>query len=115
MFEMNDGQRESQESRRPGRVPTQVSPRSEDVDQHNILEHSQCRSWFPHCVVGRGVGQRHVASEKVSVSLPMIMMDYGYMNGVGSGAESEASQTTGAVDENNLPIFVMNEKRSKTL
>ena len=102
-------------SLRPGRVPTQVSPRSEDVDQHNILEHRQCRSWFPHCVVGRGVGKRHVASEKVCVSLPMIMMDYGYMNGVGSGAESEASQTTGAVDENNLPIFVMNEKRSKTL
>ena len=45
----------------------------------------------------------------------MIMMDYGYMNGVGSGAEVEASQTTGAVDENNLPIFVMNDKRSKTL
>ena len=112
--DMNDGQSEGQDSRRPGRVPTQVLPRSEEVDQHNILGHSQCRSWFPHCVVGRRVGQRHVASEKVSVSLPMVMMDYGYMNGVGSDAESEASQATGAVDENNVPIFVMND-RSKTL
>ena len=45
----------------------------------------------------------------------MIVMDNGCVNGVGLGSESEASQGTKAVDEDDQPVLVMNEKRSKTL
>ena len=45
----------------------------------------------------------------------MTMMDYGNMYGVVLGAESEASQSQGAVGENILPILVVKDERSKTL
>ena len=45
----------------------------------------------------------------------MTMMDNGDMYGVVLGAESEASQSTGAVGENVLPILVMKDERLKTL
>ena len=83
----------AKEARRPRRTPT---PLLLSCEEHNILEHSQYRSWFTHCVVGRGFGQRHVASEQESGGVPKIMMDYGYMNGVGLGAASQASQATGS-------------------
>ena len=86
-----------------------------EVDEHNILGHSHYRSWCPPCVVGRGVGQRHVASEEESGALPMIVIDCGFWKGVGLGAKSEARQATGAAVENTLRIFVMKDKRSKTL
>ena len=45
----------------------------------------------------------------------MIVMNFGYVNGVALGSESEASHGTGAVDEEDQPILVMNDKRSKSL
>ena len=58
-----------------------MPPNSEEVDEHHILGHSWYRTWCPHCVVGCGVGQRHVASEEKSGTLPMIKVDYGYHSG----------------------------------
>ena len=95
----------SHSARRTRRMPTPELPSNEEVGEHPILGLSQYRSWCPHCVVGRGVGQRHVASEEESGALPMITMDYGQMNGVGLGADSEASQATGTVDDDNFPIL----------
>ena len=60
---MDDGGSESQDAHRPRRVPTLVRQSSEVFDERNILVHSKYRSRCLHCVVGRGVGQRHVAFE----------------------------------------------------
>ena len=89
--EMEDERSESQEAHRPRRIPSPMLPSSEEVD-----------------------AELDIAEEK-SGAFPMTMMDYGNMYGVVLGAESEASQSTGAVGENVLPILVMKNKRSETL
>ena len=108
-----DGQ--SEEVHRPRRIPTPLLPSQDEIDEHNVLGHSQYRSWCPHCVAGRGVGQRHVAVQEEPGALPSILSHYGYMNGKGIGTESEVSEATGAVEENNLPILIIKDKRSKTI
>ena len=75
--------------------------------EHNILGHVQYRSWCAHCVGSRGVGQRHTSVNKEEqTAKPTILSDYGYMNGV-EDSRTSLSEATGAVDENNLPISIM--------
>ena len=74
----------------------------------------QYRSWCPHCVASRAAGQRHLSVKEAATEKPQILSDYGYMNGSGVG-ESALEEETGAVDEANLPILVLKDKRSGTL
>ena len=110
-----DHETESEEAYKPRRIPTPILPSQEEVDEHNIMGHVQYRSWCPHCVAGRGVGQRHVPVEDEPGQLPKILSDYGYMNGQGKGEESRASEETGAADRDNLPILVVKDKKTKTI
>lgn len=79
--------------------------------------HALYRSWCPHCVASRATGQRHVATEnpEEETAVPKVMSDYGYMNGDGVGEQTPAAELSGAVDENNLPILVLKDRKSKTL
>ena len=49
---------ESDEARRPEKILTTILPSKKDIDEHDTLRHCQDRSWYPHRVTGRGVGQR---------------------------------------------------------
>ena len=49
---------ESDEARRPEKILTTILHSKKDIDEHNTLRHCQDRSWYPHRVTGRGVGQR---------------------------------------------------------
>ena len=89
-----------------------MMPRREDIDEPNLLRHSQHQSWCPRCMAGRGVGPRHTLVEQQ----PVVMSDCAYKNGNrGMGRETELELATGAVDEDNLPILVIKDTCSKTI
>ena len=74
----------------------------------SVVGHSQCRGWFPHCVDGRGVGQRHAAVEEDPATLPTILSDRGFMRGAGL----ERARETGAmVGDDHLLVFWEKDKR----
>ena len=104
----------SEEAHVPRRLPTPLLPSKEEIDEHAVMGHVQYRSWCPHCVASRAVGQRHSSVKGDATQKPQILSDYGYMNGSGVG-ESALEEETGAVDEANLPILVLKDKQSGTL
>ena len=104
----------SKEARVPRRLPTPLLPPKEEIDEHAVVGHVRYRSWCPHCVASRAAGQRHLSVKEAATEKPQILSDYGYMNGSGVG-ESALEEETGAVDESNLPILVLKDKRSGTL
>ena len=105
----------SEEAQGPRRLPTPLLPSQEEVDEHNVLGHVQYRTWCPYCVACRAVGQRHTAVKETASEKPQIFCDYGYMNGAGSDEANRQEEAGGEVDEANLPILVLKDKRSGTL
>ena len=62
------------EYRRINKEPTQ-----EEIDEHNI-DHSTFRVWCPHCVNGRAVAYPHLSKQKKVHDIPVISIDYAFMN-----------------------------------
>ena len=56
-----------------------TEPTQEDTDEHN-LDHAQIRSWCPHCIKGRATSSPHLARESKGRELPVINIDYAFMN-----------------------------------
>ena len=104
----------SEEAHRVRRIPTPVLPTKQDVEEHELLGCVQYRTWCPHCVASRAVGQRHVAVQEPESAKPKALSEYGYMNGTGFDRK-DLEEATGAVDEHNLPIFVLKDKKTKTI
>ena len=106
--EEEDKEEVGEEAHKPRQVPVPIRPSQADVEEHNVLGHVQYRSWCPHCVASRGVGQRHVAVKEEEGAKPTILSDYGYMNG-----QSLVDEASGSVDPDNYPILVIKDKKYK--
>ena len=104
----------SEEVHRPRLLPTPVLPSAEEQEEHRVQGHVQYRTWCPHCVAARAVGQRHTAVREEPTAKPTILSDYAYMNGEGVGEASKESEATGAVESDNLPMLVLKDKKTKT-
>ena len=74
-----DGADEGAEQRAPKRLRSPKSPTQEEIDEHEVTDHTTYRTWCGHCVRARGLRERHVKvseDEKAQRAFPMISLDY---------------------------------------
>ena len=69
-----DGEEGEAENVKMARDPG--APTREELEEHRVT-HFPYRSWCPHCVAGRAVGQQHRESGN-DHSIPIVAMDYFY-------------------------------------
>ena len=79
-------------------------PTQEEIDEHNI-DHSKFRVWCPHCVSGRAVAYPHLTGQKKTRDIPVISIDYAFMNDDKDKKEEQ---------EKGMPIIVIKDSESKT-
>ena len=87
--EPEEAEQEVQEAK-SGSVPSK--PSSSEVERHRIA-HFPYRNWCPECVMGQAIGRAH-KTEKNASKIPIIGMDYFYINDKGellTGQEAEGN------------------------
>eukprot|EP00971_Amphidinium_carterae_P243325 4831674-Amphidinium_carterae.1 len=73
---------EEQEEARPakaGSVP--YTPSAREVDEHECAGHATFRTWCQVCVQSRGTGPQHRAWKHGEEELPLVALDFGFLNG----------------------------------
>ena len=71
---------------------TPFAPSRQERAEHNVA-HCPFRSWCAHCVAGKGKGKPHFASTpsvKEAASIPLIGVDYAFVNNTNADDEEWA-------------------------
>ena len=103
--EDSEGEEEGQESKGLN-APTR--PSQEELDDH-MRTHIPFRSWCPHCVKGQGQNQPHKQGQGESGLIPIVCMDYMFMNS--SGKEPKE----GEEEEKGMPTLVIKDESTKVI
>ena len=71
---------EEHEAAKPRIIKDPGEPSAAEREEHDVMGHVPYRSWCAHCVRGGAVDQAHRTREAKSSDVPIVGMDYAFMN-----------------------------------
>ena len=94
----------------PCRVaPDPKLPTEAEVEEHRACGHIPFRSWCPHCVKGRALGERRGgAGEEGGNRVPVIGMDYFFLTREGDALKEDLGFSETEVGEQSLDVALQN-------
>ena len=80
-----------------------VAPTQQEIEDHNV-NHLPFRSWCKHCVRGRSKAHAHRSNESRISDVPIVSIDYMFMN-----------QSQSVKEEKGMPNLVLKDRDTKMI